>query len=99
MRAVSAIRRAGHPDFPKLLLETGFRISKGSYEFWESTGGAGGGARTGAAPPRMRRNGHPVAAYAWHVTLGSVLIVVDLDLHRSAPQAKPKRSPVLARHG
>ena len=32
-----------------------------------------------AAPPRMRRNSHPVAAYAWHVAPGGVLVVVDLD--------------------
>jgi hypothetical protein len=32
-----------------------------------------------AAPPRMRRNGQPAAAYAWHVAPGGVLVVVDLD--------------------
>lgn len=31
-----------------------------------------------AAPPRMRRNGHPAAAYTWHVAPGGVLVVVDL---------------------
>ncbi len=31
-----------------------------------------------AAPPRMRRNGQPAAAYTWHVASGGVLIVVDL---------------------
>ena len=81
--AAGSIRRAGYPDFPKLLLETGFRIGDGSYEFWESTGGAGGQGperpARDAAPPRMRRNGHPVAAYAWHVAPGGVLVVVDLD--------------------
>jgi len=32
-----------------------------------------------AAPPRMRRNGQPAAAYTWHVAPDGVLVVVDLD--------------------
>ena len=31
-----------------------------------------------AAPPRMRDNGNPAAAYTWHVAPGGVLVVVDL---------------------
>ena len=45
---------------------------------------AGQGARHGrtgqdAAPPRLRGNGQPAAAYTWHVAPGGVLVVVDLD--------------------
>ena len=32
-----------------------------------------------AAPPRLRCNGQPAAAYAWHVAPGGILVVVDLD--------------------
>ena len=32
-----------------------------------------------AAAPRMREDGQPAAAYAWHVAPGGVLVVVDLD--------------------
>ena len=32
-----------------------------------------------AAPPRMREDGRPAAAYTWHVAAGRVLVVVGLD--------------------
>ena len=31
------------------------------------------------APPRMRSDGHPAAAYTWHVASDRVLAVVDLN--------------------
>lgn len=33
----------------------------------------------GAPLPRLRGNGQPAAAYAWHVAPGGVLVVLDLD--------------------
>ena len=46
--------------------------------------GAGQGAGHGQpgqdrVPPRLRSNGQPAAAYAWHVAPGGVMVVVDLD--------------------
>lgn len=36
-------------------------------------------AQDAAAPPRMRGDGQPAAAYTWHVAPGDVLVVVDGD--------------------
>ena len=82
------IKPGGPPGFPEPPLETPFRIGEGSHEFRESTDSArnreGAGQEPGrpardAALPRMRRNGHPAAAYDWRVALGGVLVVVDLN--------------------
>ena len=45
----------------------------------EAGQGAGYGRPGQNAPPRLRRNGQPAAAYTWHVAPGGVLVVVDLD--------------------
>ena len=45
----------------------------------QGAGQGHGRAARDTAAPRMRRNGHPAAAYAWHVAPDGVLVVVDLD--------------------